>query len=79
MNRTTIKISDELDAWIRHEAARRGLTISDLTREALEVYRNGGEPRRSLSFASLGRSGHHDTARSIEEILEEEWGRPGRS
>ena len=78
MRRTTIKISEDLDARLRHEAARRGLTISDVTREALEAYLgNGG--RRRLSFVGVGRSGHRDKARRMEEILAEEWSRPERS
>ena len=31
MKRTTVKVSDEVDARLRHEAARRGTTISELT------------------------------------------------
>jgi len=78
VKRTTVKISDELDAWLRHEAARRGLTMSDVTREALEAYRgNGG--RRRLSFEGVGDSGRTDISERIEEILAEEWGRQGRS
>ena len=68
MKRTTIKISDELDARLRHEAARRGLTVSELTREALQAYlRPAG-----LSFANLGASGRSDISERIEEILAEE-------
>ncbi len=32
-----------------------------------------GVARRPLPFAALGRSGHHDTAERIEEILAREW------
>ncbi|MET0834746.1 MAG: CopG family transcriptional regulator, partial [Actinomycetota bacterium] len=31
MKRTTVKLPDDLDARLRHEAARRGMTISELT------------------------------------------------
>ena len=74
MRRTTVKISDDLDAKLRHEAARRGVTISDVTREALELYLNGGG-RRRLGFEGLGASGRSDISERIEEILAEEWGR----
>ena len=77
MKRTTVKISDELDAWLRHEAARRDVTVSELTREALEAYRGNGGQR--LSFVGIGRSGHTDTAARIEEILAEEWSDPRSS
>jgi hypothetical protein len=34
---------------------------------------------RDLAFAELGRSGHHTTARDMEQLLEQEWNdEPGR-
>jgi predicted DNA-binding protein len=74
LKRTTVKVPDELDARLRHEAERRGTTVSEITREALEAYLG---PRRRLSFTASGRSGQSDIASRIEEILEEEWGRRG--
>lgn len=73
MKRTTIKISDELDARLRHEARRRGTTISEITREALDAYVGaGGRRRRRLSFVAAGRSGQRDVSVRIEEILHAE-------
>jgi predicted transcriptional regulator len=69
MNRTTIKLSDDVDAKLRHEAARRGITISELTREAIETHLG---PRRRLGAAAAGRSGRDDTSERIEEILASE-------
>ena len=75
MRRTTVKIPDELDARLRHEAARRSTTISAITREALEAHLGaGGGPRRHIPGAGEFSSGRTDTARRIEEILSEEWG-----
>ena len=71
MVRTTIKIPEELDARLRHEAARRGMTISQVTREALE--RALGGPRR-LGFTGAGASGQSDVSERIEEILRSEVG-----
>lgn len=68
MKRTTVKLPDDLDARLRHEAARRGITVSELTREAIAHYL-GVQPRRRLLGAAAGRSGYTDTARRIEEIL----------
>jgi hypothetical protein len=79
MKRTTVKISDELDAKLRHEAARRGVTISDVTREALDLYFNGAPPRRRFLSTGAGASGESDIAERVEEILREEWGNPTRS
>lgn len=81
MKRTTVKISDELDARLRHEAERRGMTFSELTREALESHLRvsaaslpaGG--RRDLPFAGTFDSGETDISERIEEILREEMGR----
>jgi len=70
MKRTTIKLPDELDLRLRHEARRRGTTISDVTREAITAHLGGG-PRRLLA-AAAGRSGRRDVSERIEEILREE-------
>jgi predicted transcriptional regulator len=70
MKRTTVKLPDELDARLRHEAARRGTTVSAVTREAIESHLGGG--RRRLIGAKAGASGRRDTARRIEEILRRE-------
>ena len=69
MKRTTVKIPDVLDARLRHEAQRRGVTISDISREALEAYLVGGPGRRRLGAAGAGRSGSSDVSERIEEIL----------
>jgi len=47
LQRTTGKLPDDLDARLRHEAARRGLTISEPTREAIEHYLNAPRARDS--------------------------------
>lgn len=69
MRRTTVKLPDELDARLRYEARKRGVTVSEITREAIEAYLGRG---RRLIAAKAGRSGHRDTARRIEEILRAE-------
>ena len=69
VKRTTLKISESLDARLRHEAARRGVTISEVSREALEAYLVGPPGRRRLGAARAGRSGHGDVSERIEEIL----------
>jgi predicted transcriptional regulator len=74
MKRTTVKLPDEIDARLRLEAKRRGMTLSDLTREAIETHLARGGKRRLLA-AGAGRSGRRDVSERIEEILREEWGR----
>lgn len=69
MRRTTIKLPDELDAKLRFEAERRGTTISQISREAIEAYLNGGRRRRLLA-AGAGESGIPDLAANIDHYLE---------
>ena len=66
-----MKLPDDLDAKLRHEAARRGSTVAEVTREAIESHLGAGA-RRKLIAAKAGRSGSHDTARRIEEIIRKE-------
>jgi predicted DNA-binding protein len=70
VKRTTVKLPDEIDARLRHEASRRGTTIAEITREAIEAHLGG--PRHRLLAAKAGRSGRRDTARRIEEIIRRE-------
>jgi len=72
MKRTTVKLPDDLDARLRHEAHRRGVTISDVTREAIEEHLGGRRDRRRLLAAAAGRSGAADVSVRIEEILRAE-------
>ncbi len=73
MKRTTVKIPDALDGRLRHEAQRRGTTISQVTRDALEAHLGEGS-RRRLAGAGEWRSGRGDVSARIEEILARELG-----
>jgi predicted transcriptional regulator len=68
MKRTTVKLPDDLDARLRHEAERRGTTISELTRNAIEAHIGAGT-RRRLDAAAAGGSGRSDISERIEEII----------
>ncbi|MEO6571774.1 MAG: CopG family transcriptional regulator [Ilumatobacteraceae bacterium] len=74
MQRTTVKLSDDLDARLRHEAARRGLTVSELTREAIETLLVAPRGKRRLLAAGAGGSGRSDISERIEDILAREVG-----
>ena len=41
MRRITLNLPDDLAAKLRHEATRRGSTIADVTREAIEAHVGG--------------------------------------
>lgn len=72
VQRTTVKLPDDLDARLRHEAKRRGTTVSQLTREAIEAHLGGARARRRLLAAGAGASGHADVSERIDEILASE-------
>ncbi len=74
MQRTTVKLSDELDARLRHEAERRGVTVSELTREAIERLLDAPKGRRKLMAAGAGASGHSDISERIEELVAQDGG-----
>ena len=65
MKRIIVRLPDDLHARLSHEAARRGVTIGEVTREAIEAHVGF----RVLIAAKAGRSGTRNTARRIEEIL----------
>jgi hypothetical protein len=77
MQRTTVKLPDDLDARLRHEAQRRGVTVSELTRLAIETLLEAPRGRRRLMAAGTGASGRHDISERIEELLADEV-RPSR-
>jgi hypothetical protein len=68
VKRTTIMLPDDLDARLRHEARRRGVSIADVARSAIEEQLPKPNPSGRLSFFGIGRSGQRDTARRAEEI-----------
>lgn len=72
MQRTTVKLPDELDARLRHEAERRGSTVSELTREAIENLLGAQHGKRRLLAAGAGASGRDDISERIEEIIANE-------
>lgn len=74
MKRTTISLPDDLAAALEREARRRRVSVSEVAREVIAkgLGRSGDEPRH-LPFFALGASGHRNTARDMEELLNVEW------
>ena len=65
VKRTTVKIPDALDARLRHEAERRGTTIAEISREAIEAHLGRpGRPSGGSGAAGTGRSGRSDISES---------------
>ena len=72
MRRTTVTFPDHLDARLCQEAARRGVTLSELTRLAIETFLDASTGTRRLHAAGAGASGRSDISEQIEEILASE-------
>jgi hypothetical protein len=74
MKRTTVSLPDDLAAALAREAHRRNRSASEITRDALAKHLGltAGEPR-DIPFGAVGRSGHHNIARDMEELLAREW------
>lgn len=71
MKRITISVPDEVAAAIDREAKRRRLPVSRVIRDRLAGGSEAEQGRRSIPFAAIGRSGHKDTARNVDVILQE--------
>ena len=74
MKRTTVKIPDDLDARLRHEAERSGKTISEITREALDAHLGASAGGRRRLGGAAFRSGVGNLSERVEEILTKELG-----
>ena len=72
MKRITISLPEELGSAVEREAHRRRVPVSQVIRERLEAKWETGS-KRKIPFAAVGRSGTHDTARRVDEILAQEW------
>ena len=73
MRRTTILLDDDLADRLDYERRRRNQSTTAIVREALSEYLAGGKSGKRLGFIGLGRSGHTNTSRDIDKILEREW------
>lgn len=67
-------MTEELALAVEREARRRAVSVSEVAREALAAHLGLAGAPRSLPFANLGSSGTQHTARSIPDLLAEEWG-----
>ncbi|HEX4838802.1 MAG TPA: CopG family transcriptional regulator [Solirubrobacteraceae bacterium] len=71
MKRTTIMLPDALDARLRGEARRRGVSIADVARVALERELPEQKTSAALSFFAIGKGGPPDVAERAEEWVSE--------
>ena len=69
MKRTMILVPDEMDARLRFEAARRGVSVAEVTREALAAYLGPPAEPRPLSFFGVGDGAPDDVSERVDEFV----------
>jgi predicted transcriptional regulator len=69
MKRTTIMLPDELDARLRHEARRRGASIADVARGAIEDQLPACTDDGHLSFFAIGEGDPEDASEHVDRLV----------
>jgi Ribbon-helix-helix protein, copG family len=69
VKRTTIMLPDEVDARLRLEARRRGSSIADVAREAIDRQLPHPSADGRLSFFSVGEGSRADVSERVEEFV----------
>ena len=67
MKRTTIMLPDDVLASLRQEARRRGMSVAEIVREAVEGHMNEPRKPRELAFFAVGEGGPPDGAERVDE------------
>lgn len=68
MKRTTIMLPEEVEARLRFEAKRRGTSIAEVVREAVEMHLPApGEG--ALSFSAIGEGSPPDASERVDEFV----------
>jgi hypothetical protein len=69
MKRTTIMVPDDLDARLRQEAKRRGVSLADVARRAIERELPSPAENGRLSFFAVGDGGPDDVSERVEDYV----------
>lgn len=71
MKRTVIRIPDELDARLRVEAARRGVSLAEISRVALDAYLAWMAEPGPVGFFAVGEGAPEDVSERVDEFVAE--------
>ncbi len=69
VKRTTIMLPEQIDARLRMEAKRRGSSIADVAREAIERHLPAPSAVGALSFFSIGDGSPKDASERVDELV----------
>lgn len=64
-------LPDDVLARLRHESRRRGTSVAEVVREAVERELPAPEPGKPLSFFALGEGGPDDASERVDEYVGE--------
>jgi len=62
-------LPDEVDARVRLEARRRGVSIAEVAREAIEQHVPPLPEKGALSFFGVGKGGPADVSERVDEFV----------
>ena len=69
MKRTTVMLPDDVEARVRLEARRRGVSVAQVVREAVERAVSAPEPARPLAFFAVGEGGPADASERVDDYV----------
>lgn len=69
MKRTMIVIPDELDIRLRFEAERRGVSVAEVSRAALDAYLAPVMQPGPLGFFGVGEGSPDDVSERVDEVV----------
>lgn len=69
MKRTTVMLPDDVLARLRQEARRRGVSVAEIVREAIDGHVNEPSAPRALAFFAAGEGGPPDASEHVDEYV----------
>jgi hypothetical protein len=69
VKRTTIMLPEDVDARLRREARRRGVSIADVAREAIERHLPDPSKDGRLGFFAVGEGSPQDASERVDEFV----------
>ncbi len=66
MKRTTVMLADDVLARLRQEARRRGISVAELVREAVDGHVSEPQEPRALTFFAAGEGGPSDASEHVD-------------
>jgi hypothetical protein len=69
MKRTTVMLPDEVLLRLRREAKRRGVSLGEIVREAVDVHVPEPRPGGRLSFFGVGEGGPADASERVDDYV----------